>query len=287
MLTVTNLKFEYLRSRPLFDRLNFQLEQGKIYGLLGKNGAGKTTLLKLLSSLLYPTSGEIKFKGTDSTKRSPVYLKDIFLVPEEFSLPPVRINTYINLYAPFYENFDYRQLSGLISQFGLNANWKLDQMSYGQKKKFLLSFGLAANTSILLMDEPTNGLDIPSKSMFRKVCASALTPERIFIISTHQVKDVEGLIDQVSIIEEGKIILNKSIDEISSKIVMQKVSELPPETIFALETFGGWYAILPNEQGKASSQIDFELLFNATIDPEKKLIHYLSEGRERSERSEN
>jgi len=266
MVQIENLTFGYRKNNTLFKELNLQLKPGNIYGLLGKNGAGKTTLLKIVAGLVFRGSGNCSVEGFNSEKRIPEMLENIYVLPEEYSLPPLKIKKYVALNAPFYPRFDHDQMKALLDEFKLDENNRLNQMSYGQKKKFLLAFGLSTNAKLLLMDEPTNGLDIPSKSQFRKVVASSFTDEKILVISTHQVRDLESLIDPIIIIDEGKIIFNQTVESITNRLTfetMSKVDEAKPP-LYAEEIFGGQAAIMRNETGR-DTRLDLELLFNGVI----------------------
>lgn len=218
MVALKDIHFKYKKKKPLFEHLNLILEPGFIYGLLGKNGAGKSSLLKHISGLLYPDSGQCTVFGFDATARKPEMLQDIYLIPEEFSLPPISLRTYVKTNAVFYSRFSYNQLQAYLAEFELPEDAKLSTLSYGQKKKFLIAFGLATNARLLIMDEPTNGLDIPSKSQFRRIMVSALDEEKVIVISTHQVRDLENLIDNVVVLENGSIIFNHNMGEISEKL---------------------------------------------------------------------
>ena len=267
MLSINNLSFSYKR-RPLFNQLELHLEPGKIYGLLGKNGVGKTTLLKLISTLLYPHEGQIRIKDMDSRKRHPLYLSSFYLIPEEFDLPQLKMTTYVDSYAPFYPNFDLGMFYRIVKDFELDEKAVLTRMSYGQKKKFLIAFGLATNTPILLMDEPTNGLDIPSKAQFRRTIAENLDDSRIVMISTHQVKDVEGLIDDVIILQDGVIIFQGNITDINEHITAELVQHEPTgddNVIYYEPVLGGYLALMKVSDDHAPRRIDLELLFNAVI----------------------
>ncbi|MFH2050027.1 MAG: ATP-binding cassette domain-containing protein, partial [bacterium] len=201
MIELTNLSFAYKNKAPLFDRLSLKITEGNIYGLLGKNGAGKTTLLKIICGLLFPQQGTCVVLGFAPQKRSADMLKEIYFIPEEFYTPALKINEYVLLYAPFYPNFDPQALENYIATFDLPTNEQLISLSYGQKKKFLIAFGLATNSQLLILDEPTNGLDIPSKSQFRKLLAATMDENRTIIISTHQVRDIGNLIDPIIILD--------------------------------------------------------------------------------------
>ncbi len=269
MVQTEKLSFGYTRTQRLFEKLDISLLPGNIYGLLGKNGAGKTTLLRIIAGLTFPRSGSCTVFGNESSHRLPGVLQDIYMIPEEYSLPPIRIGTYVSLNAPFYGRFDHEKLKWLLEEFQLTSNNKLHQLSYGQKKKFLLAFGLSTNARLLLMDEPTNGLDIPSKSQFRRVIAASLTEEQILVISTHQVRDLENLIDPIIIIDEGEIIFNQSLDSITTHLTFEPVKE-GVRALYAEEGFSGYSGILPNTSGK-TTRLDMELLFNGVVSNAKEI----------------
>lgn len=273
MIQITNLHFAYGKRRVLYDGLHLTLSPGSIYGLLGPNGAGKSTLFRLMAGLLFPKQGTIQVAGHDPAKRRPAFLQDIFLLPEEVYTPAMRIREYVTLNAPFYPRFDHRQFAGYLAEFGLTEDERLNEISYGQKKKVLIGFGLATNTAVLLMDEPTNGLDIPSKAQFRRLVAGATDENRIVVISTHQVRDLEALIDPVIILTEGHQVIQAPMEVIGERLWFGLVPRLEDiqGTIFYAERAVGGYAVVaqPNVAGRAASgraasgRIDLEWLFNA------------------------
>ena len=264
MIEINNLTFGYQRKHILFNQLSIQIPMGHIYGLLGKNGAGKTTLLKQITGLLYPTTGECLIFGKPAQERLPEVLSDMYLIPEEFQLPAIRMNEFSRLHAPFYPKFDQDLLKNYLDEFQVNGNVKLTSLSYGQKKKFLIAFGLATRTRILLLDEPTNGLDIPSKSQFRKIIASSMDEDRSILISTHQVRDLASLIDHIVIVENGKIIFHQSIFDISSKIAFMQTKDMTNlDVLYAEDIFGGKAVIY--RKNSEETEIDLELLFNGII----------------------
>jgi ABC-2 type transport system ATP-binding protein len=209
--------------------------------------------------------------GYHPHNRAPELLQEIYFIGEEFDLPLMKGSEFIRFYSRFYPRFNRLLMDHCISEFGLPENQKLSQMSYGQKKNFLLAFGLATDCKLLIMDEPTNGLDIPSKHMFRKVIANAVHEERSFIISTHQVKDVENLIDVVTILDEGKIIFSSSCEEISRKLIFSRLAELPVShpVLYAESSLGAYQIVDLNTSG-TETRINLELLFNAVIEESEK-----------------
>lgn len=264
MVKIENLNFGYKKNQQLFRELNLELQSGNIYGLFGMNGAGKTTLLKLLSGLLFPKSGECLIFEKDVSTRLPEIMANIYVIPEEFVLPPVSIKTFVEMNAPFYPRFDHTMLQKYLQEFEISNDKKLTAYSYGQKKKFLIAFGLATQTNVLLMDEPTNGLDIPSKSQFRRIMAAASTEEQCIIISTHQVRDLASIIDHIIILENGSIIFKESLMDISTKLTFGKVKDDSSDGIlYAEEVLGGKAAILKSTGHDTA--VDLELLFNGVI----------------------
>ncbi|MDN3587676.1 ABC transporter ATP-binding protein [Pedobacter aquatilis] len=264
MIKINNLNFGYSKHKPLFKNMSMQLSNGHIYGLLGKNGAGKSTLLKNLAGLVYAQSGTLDVMGFNPAKREPQLLEQICFIPEELYLPGVKIDAYLKANAPFYKNFNYNYFDSLIKEFDIPAGNKLINMSYGQKKKFIIAFGLATQAKLIIMDEPTNGLDIPSKAQFRKIMASALTDDKCIIISTHQVRDLDNLIDTVIMLDDNDVALMASVEEITEKLTFKKVKEVDDSIFYAEPSLSGFNAVMPNYHNE-DSRLDMELLFNAIL----------------------
>jgi ABC-2 type transport system ATP-binding protein len=261
MITTKQLGFAYSRKgKPLFDSLDLELPAGTICGMLGANGAGKSTLLKILAGLIFPQQGSCAVLGHTPGDRLPSFLADVFLLPEEIYTPALTANQYATLYGSLYPRFDRSQFFALLNEFALPLDRKANQMSLGQKKKFLLAFGIATNTRLLIMDEPTNGLDIPSKSQFRKVLISHFDPMRSFIISTHQVHDLQSLIDSVLVIAEGKILLHATLERIAQKLSVEVEHQTPHGALFHEQTLDGYRVLRENTSGVDSS-VDLSLLF--------------------------
>ena len=248
------------------------LEKGSVYGLLGKNGTGKSTLLYLMAGLLRPQAGRVLYKGAEVVKRDPSSLQDMFLVPEEFALPNVSLKQYVKLNAPFYPHFSHELLNACLRDFDMNEDIHLGELSMGQKKKAFMCFALATNTSLLMMDEPSNGLDIPSKSQFRKVIASGMTDEKSVIISTHQVRDIDSLLDHVLIMDGSRLLLNESVASICDRLYFaeQGMNEPTVDVLYVQPSVQGNSVILPNTYHE-DSKLNFEVLFNATLAEREKI----------------
>jgi len=267
MIDVNKVSFSYGRKKSkVLDGFSMQLAEGSVYGLLGKNGTGKSTLLYLMAGLLRPQSGQVLYKGAEVTKRYPNILQDMFLVPEEFALPNVSLKQYVKLNAPFYPNFSDELLRNCLRDFDMNEDIHLGELSMGQKKKAFMCFALATNTSLLMMDEPSNGLDIPSKSQFRKVIASGMSDDKAVIISTHQVRDIDSLLDHVLIMDGSELLLNESVANICEKLYFaeQGMNEPTDDALYVQASVQGNSVILPNTYGE-ESKMNLEVLFNAML----------------------
>ena len=278
MIQLKDVTFGYTKIAPVFKDLNLELTGGHIYGLLGKNGAGKTTLMKIIAGLRFANSGTTYVFGEPSYKRSPALLQDLYFVGEEMYAPALTIQQYVDTFAPFYPNFSREQMDAYLEQFELtNCPQRISAMSHGQKKKVLISFALATNVKVLLMDEPTNGLDIPSKSMFRKVMAMAADQERLFIISTHQVRDLHSLIDAIILLDNGQILLSEANEVITDKLLFKVVDSTDgmEHLLYSEDTLRGIYTVSENVNHE-ENKLDIELLFNAAISNKKKIKELFS-----------
>lgn len=267
MFSIKNLSFAYKRGKPLLSGLNLELNNGTVYGLFGLNGAGKTTLLNIITGMLFPKSGLCLLDGEEMMNRNPRILSQLYIVPEQFDLPNLTGGRFIELHHPFYPKFDEELIRSILSEFEIDASKKLPELSFGQRKKFLIAFAIATNTKLLILDEPTNGLDIPSKSQFRRIVASLDIESRCILISTHQVRDLGSMIDHITVLKDGNIVFDHAVDQITSQLSMQKIdTNSSTEYIYGEETLGGIHAILPALKNEPTHlDLDLELLFNGII----------------------
>ncbi|MBB5634749.1 ABC-2 type transport system ATP-binding protein [Pedobacter cryoconitis] len=275
MIEIKNLTFGYSKNSLLFKNLNLTLEAGHIYGLLGKNGAGKSTLLKNIAGLVYPLAGHCTLNHYNAADRLPAFLQDLFFIPEELFMPALTAIQFMESTAHFYPNFDAAQFIQILKQFDVPQDRQLHKLSFGQQKKVMIGFGLATNTPLLIMDEPTNGLDIPSKIQFRKIIASALTEERCVIISTHQVRDLDSLIDTLVILHEKEIVLNNSLDNIAERLSFTTKSLANETDILYVEENAIGINTISLNSGQKFSRVDMEMLFNAIISGHQSIIDSL------------
>ena len=223
MIDISNVTFEYRKGKPVLKDFSLSFPQGGVYGLLGKNGTGKSTLLYLISGLLRPRHGEVRVDGMLSANRQPEMLREIFLVPEEYDLPSVSLKSYTRALKSFYPRFSDELLRKCIEVFDLEMDMQLGTLSMGQKKKVYMCVALATGTRVLLMDEPTNGLDILSKSQFRKAVVQGMDEDKTVLVSTHQVHDVERLLDHVTIINGNQVLLHGPLNEDTGPVDLEKL----------------------------------------------------------------
>jgi len=277
MLEIKDLSFSYPRKAPLFRNLSLRLDEGYIYGLLGKNGAGKSTLLKNMVGIAFPLKGTCLFYGQKVNSRLVTVLEDLYFLPEQLYVPSITPVQFASGTGCFYPKFSAEDFYRYLEMLDVEKQEAMDSQSYGQQKKAMIAFGLAANTSLLIMDEPTNGLDIPSKVKFRKLIASVQHEKRCIVISTHQARDLDSLIDKILVLHQGAIVVNRSMDEILSKLSFGTYIDTEGmEVIYEEESIRGKNAILQNTSGRFSKP-DLELLFNAAISGSSSLLEILKD----------
>ena len=275
MVDLQEITFGYGKGERLFDRLDLGLTPGNVYGLLGRNGAGKTTLLRLKAGLLFPNQGSARVAGEEVRRRTPSFLRELYFVPEEFHTPALSPLALARLYGVFYPRFDHADMTRCLADLEVDPQRSMTAMSYGQKKKVLLAFAVATRCRLLILDEPTNGLDIPAKGQFRRLLAGAAADDRVIVVSTLQVRDLEHLIDPVLILEQGQIVFHHSVEEISAALAVHDAAAGPPgdgEAIYVEPGAGiggasAGRALVAAARHSAAdeSAIDLELLFNSVV----------------------
>ena len=268
MISIQNLGFSYGESVVLKD-ITMSLEDGRIYGLLGENGVGKTTLLTLLSGLKKPKAGKIDIDGQSPFDRNPSLLSEIYYLSDEVAEANLTAIEYASCYGKFWKNFNLGKFVEIMGFFENAQDQKMNQMSFGQLKKTHISFALACSTKYLFMDEPTNGLDIPSKAQFRKALMKYTREDSTVLISTHQVRDLESVIDPIIILDKLQVLLNASIEEINEKLYFDYDSEIKPEALYSEMIPGGNIQVMLNTTGE-DSKVNIEALFN-TVHKHKEL----------------
>ena len=261
MIQIKDLGFSY-GEKIVLKNITMVLEEGRIYGLLGENGVGKTTLLTLLCGLKKPQKGSINADGHDPYRREPSFLSDQYYLSDEVATMNMKAINYAVNYGKFWENFDLETFQEIMEVFENNPLQKMNRMSFGQLKKTYICFSLATKARYIFMDEPTNALDIPSKAAFRKALLSCTGEESTVVISTHQVRDLENVIDPIVILDRQDVLLNAGLDRIADKLYFDYGNTIKSESLYSEQLPGGFIQVYPNTM-KEDSKVNIEALFNA------------------------
>ncbi len=269
MIEIRELAFSYGKT-PVLKSITTTLEEGRIYGLLGENGVGKTTLLTLLCGLKKVSSGSISTDGENPFDRTPSLLQKQFYLPDEVLPVAMKAECFAKERGAFWPNYDHAKFLEIMKEFENDPAKKMNQMSAGQLKKTYISLALACGCKYIFMDEPTNGLDIPSKTQFRSAIMKYTSDDSTIVISTHQVRDLENIIDPIIILDRQDVLLNASVEEITSKLFFDYGTQLHPEALYSEQLPGGFIQVYPN-MTEEDSKINVEALFNA-VHNKKKLI---------------
>lgn len=269
MIEIKDLAFSYGKT-PILKSITTTLEEGRIYGLLGENGVGKTTLLTLLCGLKKVCSGSITTDGENPFDRTPTLLQNQFYLPDEVLPVAMKAECFAKERGAFWPDYDHSKFLEIMKEFENDPAKKMNQMSAGQLKKTYISLALACGCKYIFMDEPTNGLDIPSKTQFRSAIMKYTSDDSTIVISTHQVRDLENIIDPIIILDRQDVLLNASVEEITSKLYFDYGTQLHPESLYSEQLSGGFIQVYPNSTGE-DSKINVEALFNA-VHKNKELI---------------
>jgi len=270
MIKVNDLEFSYTSREAVLKNISMEIAGGSIYGLLGENGVGKTTLLTLLCGLKKPQEGSIDVDGRDPFKRDSALLAEQFYLPDEVSPVNAKAKDFAHENGIFWPGYTDERFASILAEFEVDADKNMNKMSAGQLKKTWISFALACNARYYYLDEPTNGLDIPSKAQFRKAVTKYTSEESAIVISTHQVRDLEDIIDPIIILNKQDVLVNASLQEISSKLFFDYGTTLHPDALYVEQTPGGCIQVYPNTTGE-ESKVNMEAFFN-TVHAHKELI---------------
>ena len=268
MITIENTSYGYKSNPLIFNNISLKIGNG-IYGLLGENGVGKTTLMHLICGLLFPKNGKCSIDGRNTAERQSGALNRYFFLPEEMQMPTESIVSFAARHSVFYPHFNQEEFELNLEELKIDRKQKLSSISYGQQKKAMLAYAFALHTPYTLLDEPTNGLDITSRQALKRIISRSMDDESTLLISTHQAHDFENLLDHLIILGKGEILLNRSLDEISNRLLFARTDILPEERIYSEENLSGYFSIIPNEDGEENTP-DIELLYKAVLQqPEK------------------
>ena len=270
MIEIQALQFAWGRAQ-LFQTFGARIQQPGIYGLFGRNGSGKSTLLKLLAGLLRPDAGQIRVLGWHPQERAAEFLSQTYILPEEFHLPDLSPLQLAATHAAFYPDFSHTAYLDYLATLQVPTDLRFSRMSLGQKKKAAIAFALATCTPVLLMDEPTNGLDIVSRSQFKALLQRPEQTKRVILISTHQAHDLESVLQHIWFIDAGQLVLSASMAALAQHLrmgVALQTADLPPaDQLLYQESLGAhtaWVAKAEADLATANpNPIQLELLYKA------------------------
>lgn len=274
MIKIENLRHGYNSKMPIINGITLEIGSG-IYGLLGENGVGKTTLMHLICGLLFPQNGTCSIDGTDSAERHPELLGRYFFLPEEMQMPTESIVQFAKRHSAFYPGFNRGEFEQNLEELRIDKHRKLSSVSFGQQKKAMLAYAFALHTPYLFLDEPTNGLDITSRQALKHIISRSLNDDSTLLISTHQAHDFENLLDHLIILGDGEVLLNNSLDEISSRLLFVRSGILPEDSIYSEQSLQGYFSILPNEEEEENTP-EIELLYKAVLQAPEKIQKAMS-----------
>ena len=214
LLEIKNLNKSYDDFKVLKD-VNLKIEKGKIYGLLGKNGAGKSTLIKIINDLLTKDSGEVLFLGKEIGSFSKAHIS--YLPERTYLDKSMKVKEIVKYFSEFYNDFDSEKAKRLIKDLDIDINKQIYKMSKGMQEKLQLILVMSRDADLYILDEPLSGVDPATRDYILDTILSNFKEGASIIISTHLITDIERILDEVVFIDEGKIVLNSSADELRNK----------------------------------------------------------------------
>lgn len=272
MIDIQKLNVSYGRGTPVLKALELQLAAGSITALAAPNGEGKTTLLKAICGLKFPDSGKLNVLGFTPNQRSAAFLQQVYYLPAEPSFPnwtPKKIGKY---YGAFYPSFKEASFVQCLEDFKVDHNKPLGKLSFGQQRRAQLAFALAVGTPLLLLDEPTLGLDIAGKDQFRRSLIKSTEANQTVIIATHQLSEVAPILDNMLILQSGKIHSQINI-AVAFERLSFSLSTSAPEPFdgsYGRRVPGGWL-IVKEDINAGNTTPDLETLYLALTEGDLQL----------------
>lgn len=262
MITINQVSFSYKKNDLVLHDLNFDLNTPGVYGLFGKNAAGKSTLMKLMSGSLFPTQGSVYIQGTSTEDRSVASLQQVYYLSESIESPNWTAKQLAATYGKLYPNFGMTLFFEILSSFEVKPDITRKNMSMGQQKKLEISFALATQAPYLFMDEATNGLDIPSKKQFRKLINLYISEDQTLILSTHQFREIDQIIDHIMVLDNKQLVLNLSTAKLNQHFICTNQPLTGEQLLYKDAGSPGNYGLYNNPHHR-ECQLDIELLFTA------------------------
>lgn len=260
MIELKRLSYSY--RKDIFALKNASATIGPGISLVvGPNGAGKTTLFRILAGMLVPNTGESTFDEISTSCELPSLRQRIFYLPDDAVMPQSTINEMACHHAVFYPGFSQDRLGENLEAFDMTGEEKLSAMSTGQRKKANVAYALSLGVDVLLLDEPANGLDISSQKILNRLIARNISDEGYIIIATHMVHEMRNMFDNVVVLNEGRVMLSETTDEILRRWAFIVSDSRPAKALYGEQSVDGYHSIVPNADG-IDSTIDFSLLYS-------------------------
>ncbi|UPA31135.1 ABC transporter ATP-binding protein [Terrisporobacter glycolicus] len=226
MIDIINLSKKFGKVHAL-DDVSFQIKEGKVIGIFGINGVGKSTILKSIASVIRPDKGKILIDGEEMNPK--LYNKIAFVPDMDTYFPHLTIKDTFAFMKEFYENWDEEKAIKLLEMFNLTEDKMISTLSKGNRARIKIILGFAQNAKYILLDEPFSGIDIFKREEFIKVMIEYISPEQSIIITTHEIAEIEDIVEEVVILHEGKLAFNFNVEDVrqnENKSIIDKMREV-------------------------------------------------------------
>lgn len=262
MITLRDASYSYPKKADALTGITCEVHPG-IHLLMGANGTGKTTLLHLMAALRYPTSGVCLLDGEELRLRRPSQLCRVQYFSPDMDFPESSVEKMVSRHAPFFPRFDAAMLSRNLAAFGIDSRRKFTSLSYGNAIKARLAYMLALRCEVLLLDEPTVGLDFEGRGQFGRLLMECIDEDQTVVVSTHSLSEFEPLYDSVMFLRDGCLLLQASFGKISRRVMSVVTATPPADAIYSEMRMGRCHSIVPAGEDDMDSAPDCTLLYNA------------------------
>ncbi|MCM1449636.1 MAG: ABC transporter ATP-binding protein [Clostridiales bacterium] len=269
MIELKDIKFSYNKGKSLaLSDVSGTIGEG-LYLLAGENGAGKTTLLHIIAGLAIPGEGKCTIDGVESGKNRAEYNGKVFLLEENMFFPGKTINEFARIHSIFYPTFSPERFRANLGEFGLTGDEKLRSLSLGNRKKAQLAYVLALGIEVVLLDEPTNALDIEGRNSLRKLLVRSVHEGQTVIVSTHTIGDLERLFEGAVIMQSSRILFAGTEDDVTAKLSFNSDRSYRPEALYSENNAGRYMSIsrIEENDNDGSTRVDWRMLYMALHAP--------------------
>ena len=262
MITLRDASYSYPKKADALTGITCEVHPG-IHLLMGANGTGKTTLLHLMAGLRYPASGVCLLDGEELRLRRPSQLCRVQYFSPDMDFPEKSVEQMVSRHAPFFPRFDAGMLSRNLAAFSIDPRRKFTDLSFGNAIKVRLAYMLALRCEVLLLDEPTVGLDFEGRCQFGRLLMECVDEDQTVVVSTHSLSEFEPLYDSVMFLRDGRLLLQATFADISRWVTSVVTATPPADAIYSEMRMGRCHSIVPAEVDDMESAPDCTLLYNA------------------------